>query len=60
MGREGMQMMLCKTRARRQRMATEARMQVRKMTASFKTEVNRSVDEWQDVKKKVNHCFHHP
>ena len=35
-------------------------MQVRKMTASFKTEVNRSVDEWQDVKKKVNHCFHHP
>ena len=60
MGMEGMQMMLCKTRARRQQMATEARMQVRKMTASFKTEVNRSVDEWQDVKKKANHCFDHP
>ena len=58
MGALVMQMMLCETRAQLQQMATRAQRQVM-TTTSFRTEVIRSVDDWQEVTSEVIHFFRH-
>ena len=53
---------MCESRVRPQQTETKARRRAWRTTTSFKTEVIRSVDVWQDLTKEDVHCSHlvHP